>query len=153
MNDQGKGCPSEEQLLLAISTDEWAKWTDHLGSCSACQALMSVADAIRHERPLAQGQARLPSVQWILFQAEIRRRREAATKIAVPLKIVVRFALLAGLVVAMAVWYSVGSGVISSRESLSIGLNQPTPGLFIAAASVPAFFIVALVLRILWAED
>jgi len=57
------------------------------------------------------------------------------------------------LVVAMAVWYSVGSGVTSWREAVSTGSNQPAPVLFIAAASVPAFFVMALVLRTLWAED
>jgi hypothetical protein len=64
-----------------------------------------------------------------------------------------RFAFLAGLVVAMAVWYSVGSGVTRWREAISTGSNQPAPVLFIAAASVPAFFVMALVLRTLWAED
>ena len=153
MNDQRKECPSEEQLLQAASTEELGKWADHIAACSECQALMAVVDAIRYESHLAQGQARPPSARWILFQAEIRRRRAAAAKVTLPLKMVVRFAFLALLVVAMGVWYLVGSGVTSWRESLSIGSNQPTPVLFIAAASVPAFFVVALVLRILWAED
>src|SRR5260370_5886660 len=150
MNDQGKGCPSEEQLLEAISRDELPKWAEHIGSCSECQALMAVVDAIQYESHLAQGHARPPSAQWILFQAEIRRRRAAAAKVALPLEMVGRFALVAGLVVAMAVWYSVGSGVTNWRESLSAGSNQPAPVLVIAAASVPAFFVVALVLRIPW---
>jgi len=153
MNNQGKGCPSEEQLLQASSTDELARWTDHIGACSECQALISVVDAIRHERHLAQGQARPPSAQWILFQAELRRRRAAAAKVTLPMKMVARFAFLAGLVVAVAFWYSAGSGVPRWRESLLIGSNQPAPVLFLAAASVPAFFVVALVLRTLWAED
>jgi hypothetical protein len=153
MNDQGKGCPSEEQLRQAVSTDELHKWTEHIGGCSECQALIAVVDAIRYESHLAQGQARPPSAQWILFQAEIRRRRAAAAKVTLPLKMVGRFAFLAGLVVAMAVWYSVRSGVTSWRETLSTGSNQPAPVLFIAAASVPVFFVLALVLRILWTED
>jgi hypothetical protein len=66
-----------------------------------------------------------------------------------PLEMAGRFAWVAGLVVAMAVWYSVGSGVTNWREGLSTGLNQPAPVLFIAAASVPAFFVVVLVLRLL----
>ena len=89
----------------------------------------------------------------ILFQADMRRRRAAAATVTLPLKMVGRFAFLAGLVVAMAVWYSVGSGVTSWREAVSTGSNQPAPVLFIAAASVPAFFVMALVLRTLWAED
>lgn len=153
MNDQGKVCPSEEQLLQAISTDELPRWTEHIGGCSECQALMAVVDAIRYESHLAQGQARPPSAQWILFQAEIRRRRAAAARVTLPLRMVGRFAFLVGLVVAMAVWYSVGSGVTNWRESLTTASNQPAPILFIAAASVPAFFVMALVLRILWTED
>jgi hypothetical protein len=153
MNDQGKGCPSEEQLLQEISTRELPRWTEHIGGCSRCQALVAVVDAIRYESQLAQGQARPPSAQWILFQAEIRRRRAAVAKVTLPMKMVVRFALLAALVVAIAIWHSVGSGATSWRESLSLGSNQPAPVLLIAAASVPAFFVMALVLRILWAED
>jgi hypothetical protein len=153
MNDQGKGCPSEEQLLQAISTDELPKWTEHIGGCSECQVLIAVVEAIRCESHLAQGQARPPSARWILFQAEMRRLRAAAATVTLPLKMAGRFAFLAGLVVAMAVWYSVGSGVPSWREAVSISSNQLAPVLFIAAASVPAFFVMALVLRTLWAED
>jgi predicted anti-sigma-YlaC factor YlaD len=153
MNDQGRGCPTEEQLLQAISTDELPKWTEHIGGCSECQALIAVVEVIRYESHLAQGQARPPSTQWILFQAEMRKRRAAAATVTLPLKMVKRLAFLAGLVVIMVVWYSVGSGVTSWREGLSTGSNQPAPVLFLAAASVPAFFVMALVLRTLWAED
>lgn len=153
MNDQGKGCPSEEQLLQAILTDQLPRWREHIEGCPECRALMTVVDAIRYDRHLAQGQARPPSVQWILFQAEIRRRRAAAARVNLPLRMVGRFAFLVGLVVAMAIWYSVGSGLTSWRESITTASNQPAPVLFIAAASVPAFFVMALVLRILWTED
>jgi hypothetical protein len=153
MNDQGKECPSEGQLLQVVSTDELSRWAEHIRGCSECQALAAVVDAIRHESQLAQGQARPPSPQWILLQAEIRRRRAAAAKVTLRSERVGRFAFVAGLVLAMAAWWSVGSAVTSWRGSLSTGPNQPAPVLFIAAASVPAIFVVALVLRILWAED
>lgn len=153
MNDQGKGCPSEEQLLRAVPTDELSGWAEHIRGCSECQALMAVVDAIRHESQVAQGQARPPSPQWILFQAEIRRRRAAAAKVTLRLERILQFAFVAGLVIAMAAWCSVASAVTSWRESLSTGPNQPAPVLFVVAASVPAIFVVALVLRIVWAED
>jgi hypothetical protein len=153
MNDQGKGCPNEEQLLQAMSTAELSNWREHIGSCQECQSFMAAVDAIRYENNVAQGQARPPSAQWILFQAEIRRRRAEVAKGTLPMKMVARFAFLAGLAVTMGVWYSVGSGVTSWRETLSTTSNQPAPVLFIAAASVPAFFLVTLVLRTLWTED
>jgi predicted anti-sigma-YlaC factor YlaD len=153
MTGQRKGCPSEEQLLRTVRTDELSGWAEHIRVCSECQALMAVVAAIRHESQLAQGQARPPSPQWILFQAEIRRRRAAATKVTLRLETVGRLAFVAGLVVAMAAWRSLESAVTSWRESLSTGSHQLAPVVFIAAASVPAIFVVALVLRILWAED
>src|SRR6266480_5502676 len=104
MNDQGKGCPSEEQLLQAISTYELSKWTEHIGSCSECQALITVVEAIRCESHLAQDQARPPSTQWILFQADIRRSRAAAATVTLPLKMVGRFAFLFLFLVTRAAW-------------------------------------------------
>lgn len=153
MTDQRKRCPSEEQLLRAVPTDELSEWAEHIRVCSECQALMAVVDAIRHESQLAQDQARPPSPQWILFQAEIRKRRAAAAKVTLRLERAGRFAFVAGLIVAMAAWRSFGSAITSWRENLSTGSNQVAPVLLIAAASVPAIFVVALVLRILWAED
>lgn len=155
MSDELAGCPSEEQLLLAISSEERNQWSQHVECCAACQSLVLVIGAIRHEGGRAQGQAQLPSAQWTLFQAEIRRRRDGAHRATLPLAMAGRFGFIAGLVAVLAAWYWTGSSAVGGTGSLSVGAGTglQSPGLLIAVASVPVVLLVMLVLQILWAED
>jgi hypothetical protein len=155
MSDVAARCPSEEELLQAMSSEEWPQLSKHIEGCSACQSLLAITEAIRHDIGLAQREAQLPSAQWIIFQAEIRRHRDAAARVTLPLERVGRFAFVAGLVVILAALYSVGSAVFGNRGGLSPGsgaTSQPA-GLLIAVAAVPVMLLVTIVLQILWTED
>jgi hypothetical protein len=155
MNKEMVGCPSEEQLLRALSNDELLQWSPHVEGCSACQAFIAVVEAIRHESTAAKLGVEPPSVQWILFYSELRRRREAAVRVMLPLRWVSNCGLAAGLIIACAVLYSAptpifgDSGWLMSNTRVA---SQPV-GLLVAIATIPVMLLVTGVLRTIWAEE
>jgi hypothetical protein len=106
MNNEAARCPGEDELLRAIANDEeWSRWSRHVETCSTCRSLVVVAEAIRHETTAAERQAPVPSAQWILFHAEIRRRRDAAASVTRGLRRVDGFGFAAGLAAILIAWY------------------------------------------------
>ncbi len=147
MNSEITECPLADQPFGA------ADWSLHVESCPACQSLMSVASAIRAEAGEACREADPPSAQWILFQAELRLRHEAANRAAWPLRWMARVGVLAGMVGSLAAVYAATPEIASAlRSSESIQSPQPL-GLLIPTTMVPLILLMTCVLKTLWAED
>jgi len=147
MNDEITECPLADQSLGA------ADWSLHIESCAACQSLISVAGAIRAEAGEACRQADPPSAQWILLQAELRRRQEVANRAAWPLRWMARVGVLACMIASFAAVYSAAPEIAGAlRSSESVQSPQPL-GLLIPTTMVPLILLMTCVLRTLWADD
>lgn len=155
MSNEAVRCPGEDELLRAIANDEeWSRWSRHVETCSTCRSLVVVAEAIRRETAAAQQHAPVPSAQWILFQAEIRRRREAGARVTRGLRKVNGFGFAAGLAAILIALYSAGSDVVAGTRSISAGATAAQSlGLLVSLVAVPVMVVVTVILRLLWAED
>ena len=155
MSSAIEGCPTEEQLLRALSNDDLIQWSGHLAVCSKCEAFISVVQAIRLEAVTSSQVAELPSARWMLLHSELRKRREAADRATLPLRRMTGGGFAAGLIVFAAAWYAADPTIFFGVPSLTgtaPHTSQPF-GLLIAIATIPGMLLVMCVLRTLWAED
>lgn len=155
MNSLIEGCPTEEQLLRALSNDDLIQWSEHLAVCSKCDALVSVVQAIRQEAVLSRQPAELPSARWMLLHSDIRRRREAADQVTLPLRWMAGGGFAAGLIIFSAALYTANTTIFLGAPDLtrSAGSASQPFGVFIAVATIPVMLLVTCVLREIWAED
>ena len=150
-----EGCPTEEQLLRALSNDHLIQWSEHLAVCSKCDAFISVVQAIRQEAVASRQMAELPSARWILLHTEIRRRREAADQVTLPLRWMAGGGFSACLIIVAVALYAANPTVFFGVPSLTgtaPHASQPF-GVLIAIATMPVVLLVMCVLRVIWAED
>ena len=150
-----EGCPTEEQLLRALSNDDLIQWSEHLAVCSKCDAFISVVQAIRQEADASKQMAELPPARWMLLHSEIRRRREAADQVTLPLKWMAGGGFAAGLIIVAAALYEANPTVffgVPSLTSTAPHASQPF-GVLVAIATMPVALLVMCVLRVIWAED
>jgi len=148
-------CPTEEQLLRALSNDDLIQWSEHVAICSKCDAFISVVQAIRQEAVVSRQVAELPSARWMLLHSEIRRRREAADQVTLPLRWMAGGGFAAGLIVVAAALYAADPTIFLGVPSLTdptAHTSQPF-GVLIAIATTPVMLLVMCVLRVIWAED
>lgn len=150
-----EGCPTEEQLLRALWNDDLIQWSEHVAVCSKCEAFISVVQAIRQEAVESRLVAELPSARWMLLHSEIRRRREAADQVTLPLRWMTGGGFAAGLIAVAAALYAANPTVFFVVPSLtgSAGPASQPLGVLIAVAAIPVMLLVTCVLRIIWAED
>jgi hypothetical protein len=155
MSSLMEGCPTEEQLLRALSNDDLIQWSEHLAVCSKCDAFISVVRAIRQEAVASRQVAEVPSARWMLLHSEIRRRREAADQVTLPLRWMAGGGFAAGLIVVAAVLYATDPTVFFGVPSLTGTAPQASQpcGVLIAIATIPMMVLVMCVLRVIWAED
>jgi hypothetical protein len=150
-----EGCPTEEQLLRALSNDDLIQWSEHLAVCSTCDAFISVVEAIRQEAVASRQVAEVPSARWMLLHSEIRRRREAADQVTLPLRWMTGAGFAAGLIAVAAALYVANPNVffgVPSPTGSARHASQPL-GVLIAVATIPVMLLVMCVLRVIWAED
>ena len=150
-----EGCPTEEQLLRALSNDDLIQFSEHLAVCSKCDAFISVVQAIRREAVASRQTAELPSARWMLLHSEIRRRREAAGQVTLPLRWMAGGGFAAGLIIVAAALYAANPTVLFGVPSLTGAAphaSQPF-GVLIAIATIPVVLVVMCVLRVIWDED
>jgi hypothetical protein len=150
-----EGCPTEEQLLRALWNDDLIQWSEHVAVCSKCEAFISVVQAIRQEGVESRLVAELPSARWMLLYSEIRRRREAADQVTLPLRWMTGGGFAAGLIAVAAASYAANPTVFFGVPSPtgSAGRASQPLGVLIAVATVPVMLLVLCVLRVIWAED
>jgi predicted anti-sigma-YlaC factor YlaD len=148
-------CPTEEELLGGLLNGDLSQWSEHIASCSKCEAFVTVVHAIHDDAELARRNAVVPSGRWMVLHTEIRKRREAAQRATLPL----RWMTVGGYTVALAVVIAGLCGAIPTLflggPSVTIGnevVSEPL-GSLIAVAAVPITLLVTTVLRILWVED
>jgi hypothetical protein len=150
-----EGCPTEEQLLRALSNDDLMQWSEHVAVCPKCDAFISVIQAIRQEAITSRQVAELPSARWMLLHSEIRRRREAADQVILPLRWMAGGGFAAALVVVAAALYAADPKIFLGVPNLTdtaTHASQPF-GVLIAIATIPVMLLVMCVLRVIWAED
>jgi hypothetical protein len=150
-----EGCPTEEQLLRALSNDDLIQWSEHLAVCCKCDAFVSVVRAIRQEAVTSRQDAEPPSARWMLLHSEIRRRREAAEQVTLPLRRMAGGGFAVGLIVVAAGWYAADPTIFLGVPRLlgtAPQVSQPF-GVLIAIATIPVMLLVMCVLRVIWAED
>jgi len=155
MSSLTEGCPTEEQLLRALSNDDLMQWSEHLAICPKCDAFILVIQSIRQEATMSRQVAELPSASWMLLHSEIRRRREAADQVMLPLRWMAGGGFAAGLIVIAAVWYAADPKIFLGVPGL-VGTAPQAPqplGVFIAIATLPVMLLVMCVLHVIWAED
>jgi hypothetical protein len=155
MSNLNAGCPTEEELLKALSHGDLSQWSKHIASCSKCEDLVTVVHAIHDDAELARRNAEVPSARWMVLHAEIRKRRESAQKAIRPL----RWMTLGGYTVALAVVIAALRGALPTlflggpSVTMSNRIVSEPLGSLIAVAAVPIMLLVTSVLRTLWAED
>jgi len=102
------GCEREVEVGAAVRAGQWPtgcaeELREHVRGCAACGELAVVASALQAERSVALAQARLGSPGVIWWRAQVRRRQAAMEAVARPVWGAQVFALVVGVVVAVAV--------------------------------------------------
>jgi hypothetical protein len=98
-------CNSEKELAAALESGHWpdactAELRAHVGQCRACSERLLVTQAMRRERALAAGAARLESPGVIWWRAQLRRRNAAIERIGRPILGAQIFAVAVALIAA-----------------------------------------------------
>jgi predicted anti-sigma-YlaC factor YlaD len=101
----GGGLPSEGDNELGR----------HVAACESCREMVQVMWALRGEREAARRAALVPSSGLVWWRAQLRRRQEAARRAAAPVTVVHAVSLVAVLVFAACLAWTI-AGQVSLRD-------------------------------------
>jgi hypothetical protein len=104
-------CEREGAVLEAIEAGRWPlgcdyELRDHAAQCPICADVLLVAQALQQENQWARTETVLPSAGLVWWKAQLRAKRESATRAVAPIAIVERAAAIFGIVsvAGLAVW-------------------------------------------------
>jgi hypothetical protein len=100
-------CSCERELAAALERGHWPdactpELRAHVEGCPACSERLLVTQALRRERAIAAGAARLESPGVIWWRAQLRRRNAAIERISRPILGAQIFAVAVALIAATA---------------------------------------------------
>ena len=101
-------CTREPETIRAAWSGAWPTGCDdelreHVAGCAVCRDAVGLAAVFREERQGAAREARVPASGLVWWRAQLRVRREAARTADTPVAVAHGFALVGGLVAAVAV--------------------------------------------------
>src|SRR5579863_2898514 len=103
-------CPQQERIAAAIQAGQWPEGCDpelraHAETCKTCQDLALVARTLRQSRMVTL-RPQLPAPGTLWWRAQIRRRNAALERMARPIAIAEKVAVLVVLfaTVALVAW-------------------------------------------------
>jgi hypothetical protein len=104
-------CQHEGAVLEAIEAGRWPlacdrELRDHAAQCPICADVLLVAQTLQQENLSARAEMALPAAGLVWWKAQLRAKRENATRAVAPIAIVERAAAIFGVVsvAALAVW-------------------------------------------------
>ena len=102
-----RNCTHEKDVAELLKRGQWpalasVEMRAHVAECASCRDLTSVTHAFQRERVAASAQARLESPGVLWWRAQLRKRNAALKQVNRPLVAAQVFAVVLGLVAAMA---------------------------------------------------
>jgi len=104
-------CQYEAAVLEAVESGRWpqacgAELRAHAARCSNCAEVLLVAQTLQQENQRARTEAALPAPGLVWWKAQMRARREAATRAVEPIALVEKAAGIFGIIslLALAIW-------------------------------------------------
>ncbi len=144
-----RSCNREKELAELLKRGQWpalasAEMRAHVTGCSSCRDLASVTQAFQRERVAVSAHARLESPGVLWWRAQLRKRNAALRQVSRPLAAVQVFAVVLGLVAAIAcliIASQSGAGWLKPLAELPSTLHIPEM-LPLALQNTPAPWLV-----------